>query len=269
MITCQHARQLFDRYLDDELSPSLQAELHAHRLHCSGCQNDLALMEACGDVIRLDAREPALSGSFTDRVMAARREQVASRSRHWRRMALFVGAPLAAAASIALVFLLSAPAAEKAPAPHKGVTAGTTVAAPQEFRENLMGITGKKLDPKAEAELENTPEIKALPFMDSFLASLVKGTRNTAEVARLSVEDLGLLIRYGFVNMNDRLVAEYREKYPDDPSAQSSAQRVINDLDVMDPVFLQPPAFPTQESAFPTQESSNPIEVHDEVPKAI
>jgi len=259
MITCQHARQLFDRYLDDELSPSLQAELHAHRLNCSGCQNELALRETCGDVIRLDACEPALSGSFTDRVLAARREQVASRSRHWRRVALFAGSPLAAAASIALVLFVSAPAVEKAPAPHGRVTASETIAAPQTFRNNLMELTDRKLSPEAEAELANTPEIKALPFMDSFLASLVEGTRNTAEATRHSVEDLGLLFRYGFANMNDQLVAEYREKYPDDPPG--SAQRVISDLDLLEPAFFHP--------AFSTQESSNRIEVHDEVPEAI
>ena len=44
MITCQHARQLFDRYLDGELSPSLQAELHAHQLSCSACQTELAML---------------------------------------------------------------------------------------------------------------------------------------------------------------------------------------------------------------------------------
>ena len=37
MITCQNARQLFDRYLDGELTSSLHTELHAHRLNCSEC----------------------------------------------------------------------------------------------------------------------------------------------------------------------------------------------------------------------------------------
>ena len=61
MITCQHARQLFDRYLDDELSSSLRSELHAHVINCTPCQNHLAVLEACGDVIRLDKCEPAPS----------------------------------------------------------------------------------------------------------------------------------------------------------------------------------------------------------------
>ena len=46
MITCQHARHLFDSYLDGELSANLQTELHAHRLNCTSCQNELALLEA-------------------------------------------------------------------------------------------------------------------------------------------------------------------------------------------------------------------------------
>jgi len=260
MITCQHARQLFDRYLDDELSPSLQAELHAHRLHCSECQNELALSEACADVIRLDAREPALSGSFTDRVMTARRAQLTSRSRHWRRVTIFAGSGLAAAASIALAFLLLAPLQEKAPAGRESITASATIAIPKQIQKNLIEHAGTKLAPKAAEELANTPEMKALPFLDSLLASLVKGTRNTAEATRHSVEDLGLLLRYGFANMNDQLVAEYREKYPDDPRG-SSAQRVISDLDLFGPAFFHP--------AFSAQESPNTIETYDEAPEAI
>lgn len=259
MITCQHARQLFDRYLDDELSPSLQAELHAHRLHCMECQNELALGEACADVIRLDRCEPALSESFTDRVMAARRAQLASRSRHWRRIAIFTGSGLAAAASIAIVFLLSTPMPETASAPREVL--GTSIAAPETVRDNLLKVTGTQLNPKAAEELAKTPEMEALPFLDSFLASLVKGTRNTAEATRHSVKDLGLLLRYGFANMNDQLVAEYREKYPDDPRAPGSAQRVISDLDFLGPAFFHP--------AFSTQESPNTVETCDETPEAI
>ena len=54
MITCQNARDLFDRHLDGELSASLQTELHAHCLQCLSCQNELAMLETCGDVIALD-----------------------------------------------------------------------------------------------------------------------------------------------------------------------------------------------------------------------
>jgi len=261
MITCQHARRLFDRSLDDELSPSLKAELHAHRLHCSQCQSELALDEACADVIRLDTCEPALSASFTDRVMTARRTQLASRSRHWQRVVLFTGSGLAVAASIAIAFLLSSPMPQEAPAPHEGITAGIAIAAPKQFQKNVLELTGKKLDPQTEAELANTPEMKALPFMDSFLALLVKGTRNTAEATRHSVDDLTLLLRYGFANMNDQLVAEYREKYPDDPRGSGSNQRVISDLDFLGPAFFHP--------AFSTPESTNTNETYDTATEAI
>ena len=57
MITCQHARHLFDRNLDGELSPSLQAELHAHQLKCPECQSELAMFEACGAVVALDVED--------------------------------------------------------------------------------------------------------------------------------------------------------------------------------------------------------------------
>ncbi len=107
MITCRDANQLFDRYLDGELPVSLQTELHAHRLSCASCQDELAMHEVCGDVIALDRREPRLSEGFTDRVLLARRHPLAGPRRRWGRIALFVGPPLAAAASIALAFAIS------------------------------------------------------------------------------------------------------------------------------------------------------------------
>ena len=157
MITCQHARQLFDRYLDDELSSSLQAELHAHVIHCAPCQNRLALIEACGDVIRLDRPEPALSGSFADRVIAARQQRVSPRpaaARRWRRAAWWVAAPVAAAASIALILTVGTPAFDDRPMPAKPTVVGSQIqAAPKEVQGNLMNLAGTRQDPQAAEEL--------------------------------------------------------------------------------------------------------------------
>jgi len=164
MITCSDTRRLFDRYLDDQLSPSLQAELHAHVVHCSDCQNELAILEACGDVVRLDRREPVLSVSFTDRVMAARRAQVVAKAPRSRRLVYAVGMPMAAAASVVLAFLLSiqgvtdqplqsgdtlvavVDTAATAPPPETAVAA-ITVAAPVQFQQELTKLTAKKLAP--------------------------------------------------------------------------------------------------------------------------
>lgn len=255
MITCTHARQLFDRHLDDELSPSLQAELHAHLLQCSDCQNELAILEACGDVIRLDRREPTLDRGFADRVMASlpkaapapriaagAERAVPTSAPALRRWVYRLGAPVAAAASIALavIMLVPAPAPDATPRT-EGVTAAVTLAAPQEFRESLMDQTKTQLDPRAQAELERTPEIDALPFLESLLTPLVEGTRSTVEGTRRTASDIELLIRYGFADMNERLIAEYQATYnPASDRADQAGPQVLSDLDPLNPTFLSP-----------------------------
>lgn len=100
---CQQARQLFDTYLDGELSPSLATELGAHRLKCPDCRQALALMEVSGHILRSDPDPVVASDDFTDRLLACV-EPVPQ----WRRRALkvvYYGAPLAAAAVIALAFV--------------------------------------------------------------------------------------------------------------------------------------------------------------------
>jgi hypothetical protein len=244
MITCQHARQLFDRYLDDELSSSLQAELHAHVINCGSCQNHLALIEACGDVIRLDRREPALSGTFTDRVLAARREQVSTSStaaRRWRRAGWWIAGPVAAAASIALILTVGVPTFDGQPMPTKGTVVDARIqAAPKAFQDNLMNLTGRQQDPQAAEELAGTQEMKALPFLEALVNPLVQGARNAAAGTRQSYEDIELLVRFGFAGMNERLRAEYLKQYPE--ATAQSADRFISALDILDQAL---PPIPT------------------------
>jgi anti-sigma factor RsiW len=106
MISCEQAQHLFDSYLNDELSASMVSELDAHRLECAACRHQLALMEACGNVIRLDACEPRPSADFTDRLMAILDEEKTSRP--WlgisRGMKL-AGGLLGVAAAIAAVIV--------------------------------------------------------------------------------------------------------------------------------------------------------------------
>ena len=263
MITCQQAIQLFDRYLDDDLSPSFQAELYAHLLHCSPCQSRLAVLEACGDVIRMDRPEPRLAPAFTDRVMAACRDDLVVRAsasrRRWavrpkvsaRRTALYAMSSLAAAASVALVFWLGMPASVPFTEPvPQTVTMGIREAAPKEFRDNMTALTGRVPEGQAQAELESTPEIEALPFLEAFLKPVVEGTRHAVEGTRRSYKDVELLIRYGFAGMNERLVAEYLQKYPDVADAQSAeGRRVTDELDFLNSALLgaepQAPLQPT------------------------
>lgn len=100
---CEQARQLFDAYLDGELSPSLATELGAHRLRCADCRQALALLEVSGHILRSDRDPVQASDGFTDRLLAC-----VDTAPSWRRKVLnsiYIGGPLAAAAVIALAFV--------------------------------------------------------------------------------------------------------------------------------------------------------------------
>ena len=100
---CEQARQLFDAYLDGELSPSLATELGAHRLRCADCRQALALLEVSGHILRSDRDPVQPSDDFTDRLLAC-----VDSAPSWRRKVLnsiYIGGPLAAAAVIALAFV--------------------------------------------------------------------------------------------------------------------------------------------------------------------
>jgi hypothetical protein len=101
---CEEARQLFDAYLDGELSPSLATELGVHRVRCAECRRSLALLEVSGHIISSDRDPVAVPDDFSERLLAC----VDVREHGWvakvRRTLYFVG-PLAAAAVIAMAFL--------------------------------------------------------------------------------------------------------------------------------------------------------------------
>jgi len=100
---CHQARQLFDAYLDGELSPSLATELGAHRLSCPDCRQALALLEVSGHILRSDRDPVQAPEDFTDRLLAC-----VDTAPLWRKRvfnALYIGGPLAAAAVIALAFV--------------------------------------------------------------------------------------------------------------------------------------------------------------------
>lgn len=100
---CEQARQLFDAYLDGELSPSLATELGAHQVRCAECRQALALLEVSGHILRSDRDAVQPPEDFTDRLLAC-----VDASPRWHRSllhGLYIGGPLAAAAVIALAFL--------------------------------------------------------------------------------------------------------------------------------------------------------------------
>jgi len=220
MITCQHARQLFDRYLDGELSPSLQAELHAHQLSCSACQTELAMLEACGDVIMLDRRrEPTLSASFTDRVLMARRAQFVKqpRRRNWSRTLVMTASPLAAAASIVLVLTLMWPSASQRPNT-KVLSDRARVSETTEKTLNLIA-GGSNVASTGQAQERPASETAASSFMDPLLSSVVEGTTQAVEKTKNGLSHLGVLWQQALTTANAQLAAQ--EDSPSHKSSQS------------------------------------------------
>jgi len=98
---CKQAHNLFDAYLDGELSPALETELHAHRLNCPACRQE---MEVAGHVIRSGAGEPPLRPEFTDRLLACL-EPVVAKPYDRRRWVLRIGFGLAAAACLTIAIV--------------------------------------------------------------------------------------------------------------------------------------------------------------------
>ncbi len=179
---CEEARQLFDAYLDGELSPSLTAELDAHRLQCPECRRALALLEVTGHVLSSDREPAALEAGFTDRLMACVETQVGRA--HPVRRYLYIGGPLAAAAVIALAFLgafdrgrqtkvagvkvepvqVIAPAEDRAPSPSREETAAAAERAVDEWIEQMRS----NLDAKRQsgASLQKALDLTVLQILD-------------------------------------------------------------------------------------------------------
>lgn len=102
-MNCREAEQFFDAYLDGELAGSLRLEFDAHRLRCPVCQQKLAMMEACEQIIAHDARMPALSDDFAYRVMnEIRQRRVLTLHARRRRIVRAASVLLPAAAAVLL-----------------------------------------------------------------------------------------------------------------------------------------------------------------------
>lgn len=112
-LTCRNVRQLHDAHVDGELSPALNAEVHAHLLQCPECQRQIELLRACGDVISRDECEPGLDASFAARVVAALPGALETRrDRRHRLIRMFASGSLPAAAAVAFFCLAIWPSAQ-------------------------------------------------------------------------------------------------------------------------------------------------------------
>jgi hypothetical protein len=107
-MNCQQARNLFDAFLNGELSDGLATELAAHRLQCPACRHELALLEVAGHVMRSDPDEPTPPADFTRRLMACLEAPRPIPLYRRAKVVWAVGSVMAAAACIAFVVTLSA-----------------------------------------------------------------------------------------------------------------------------------------------------------------
>lgn len=233
MITCQHARHLFDSYLDGELSANLQTELHAHRLNCTACQNELALLEACGDVIAMDRREPQLSMSFTDRVLLAQRGRRMPKRRRWGRSFWLVGSPLAAAASVA--FMLSV----IAPPTRPQVASRIEVLAP-EAREKWLAVAGREATVEEEQGWKKGHEMPA-EIYDLTLAKFLNQSKSAVEGTCETAASLKSFMGAVLANTNDMVVAQLRSAQQEKAAATTVQERLNSEIDPLDPSYLSQP----------------------------
>jgi len=156
---CSQAQRLFDAYLDGELSKYMMAELDAHRVRCEDCRRDLALLEVSGHVISADAAPCGPQDGFTDRLLACMDERKTSWTLRFRR-SLYVGAPIAAAAVIALAFLgvfdkrPSIVAGQKSTASMKQLD----VMRAEDFQENVDASSNDAASDQENTWVERIPE---------------------------------------------------------------------------------------------------------------
>jgi hypothetical protein len=180
---CEQARQLFDAYLDGELSPSLATELGAHRLRCADCRQALALHEVSGHILRSDRDPVQPSDDFTDRLLAC-----VDSAPSWRRKvlnSLYIGGPLAAAAVIALAFIgvfdgkrpsqvagvkqVAAPSAAQSTQPGKPTATATAPAQTVDPAEQALGEffdqTQQRMKDKGES-VQRVLDLTVLQMLD-------------------------------------------------------------------------------------------------------
>jgi hypothetical protein len=119
----------------------------------------------------------------------------------------------------------------------KTSVAGWKVAAPGEIQEFLKAShPGRQLSPGAKIELAETPEMSPDGYLQALLAPLVDKSRDTLEVTRRSVEELGSLVHQGLSDTHETLVAEWRSTHLDNAS-DNTTDRGSNDPDVAKPAY--------------------------------
>ena len=170
-MNCTQAQELFNTYLDGDLTGSLATEFAAHKLHCPACRRELALLEVTGHVISADTASPLLSDEFTERLLSLTISAPVPWYRR-RRLLLRVGAPLAAAACLALVVYLK-PAEPEHPSTMVLPGPEYRVDSPEELLRNVEDALANNPD---------NPRLQALAErLRSRMEEIASGTTDGAE----------------------------------------------------------------------------------------
>ncbi len=185
-LTCRNVKQLHDAHVDGELGSALNAEVHAHLLQCPECQRQVELLRACGDVVARDESEPGLSADFTARVLASLPTGLETRRvRRHRRIRMFVGGSLPAAAAVVLFCVAIWPPAQSpgrpsvvAPAVVEGLGVSDMVSPTmnalrtiEHANDLVKGEAGKELSRGLSAALNSTTESSGLSILEFLMPS--------------------------------------------------------------------------------------------------
>lgn len=157
-MNCTQACNLFDAYLDGELTGSLAAEFGAHHLACADCRRELALLEVTGHVIASDTDMPLLSSEFTERLLQCAVAQPAGH-RTRTRWLIWSIAPVAAAAACLAIFFWPGDTPTSAPAPDSLVAGHVENISDEELLQRVE--TALSQDPDNARLLKLAEELKA------------------------------------------------------------------------------------------------------------
>jgi hypothetical protein len=178
--------------VDGELSPAMRAEMHAHRLKCPECSRELAVIEACADVLYTDRREPALSADFTDRVLAGLGAVRPSAAHRWRRIALYVSSPVAAAAVLAFMFTALVQPPARTP-----MVQGISQRLPDNMAKNYAAVQGMSDDQKR--EFLNTPQMASKGVLEALWGSTLDRTNAALTQTRRDMTQIADFVSYGLL----------------------------------------------------------------------
>lgn len=217
-MNCREAKQLFDTYLDGDLSGPLVDELGAHRIECSHCRRSLDLLEVAGQVMATDADAPDVADDFTARVLLAAEELPPRRSIAFRRL-VYVGGSLAAAACVLLVATLWMRGDSVAGASAEGSTgldhgSPTSVAGFTETVSDIDELRGNVTE-ALRRDPENTRLQRLLNLINTEGQSVLEETRNRTKA----------LEQYGKKTMMEVLESVQRDlaaETPGDDAADST-----------------------------------------------